>query len=291
MLVQLRRALGGLEPALLAPAIRALERIQLRLQRPLRVAIAGEFNSGKSSLANLIAGVDSLPTAILSSTRIPTLLCYEARPQVWALDFDGRREPLRDDSTPPQQSIFRLEVGLPSPQLRTLQVLDLPGLADPRFHSSLGDLTFHGADAVIWCTVATQAWKESERAAWEDQVATRLRDRGILVATHCDLLRDQADRNRLLERLRNVAGSDFDAIAGLSTIEALAAAQDGGDDAANWPIWETSGAKAVRDALAHLAWRVRRERDGAARQVAVRIARHALARLEQLDQSIQSGPQ
>ena len=39
----------------LSPAIRALKRTEVRLGRPLRVAIVGEFNSGKSSLANLLA--------------------------------------------------------------------------------------------------------------------------------------------------------------------------------------------------------------------------------------------
>src|SRR6266571_623851 len=76
ILAQLKQARMDLEVAAsaamtLSPAIRAIKRTELRLERPLRVAIVGEFNSGKSSLANLLARIESLPTAVISSTCIP----------------------------------------------------------------------------------------------------------------------------------------------------------------------------------------------------------------------------
>jgi dynamin family protein len=262
----------------LSPAIRALKRTEVRLGRPLRVAIVGEFNSGKSSLANLLARVDSLPTAVISNTRIPTLLYQARKPEVWAVHLDGRRLSLRTNYPLSGQSILRLEVGLPSPRLGAVQILDLPGLADPRFDESLADLATHHVDAALWCTVGTQAWKESEREAWE-QLPARLRGRGLLVATHSDLLRSTIDREKLLSRLRREAGPSFTGIVLVSTTAALA--MMGGDrEGSAAAIWKESGADALDMLLDELLQSVRKQRKEAALEVTGRIAHHTLARLE-----------
>ena len=142
----------------LHPAIRALERTELRLERPLRIAMLGEINSGKSSLANLLAGIESLPTAVVSNTRIPTLLCYAREPEIWIAHWNGSRERLGGGDGLPRQSIFRIEVGLPSARLRAMQILDLPGISGLRSGGSDVDLSLHQIDAALWCTMSTQAW-------------------------------------------------------------------------------------------------------------------------------------
>src|SRR5262245_46166312 len=139
--------------------VRAFGRLEARLARPLRVAIAGEFNSGKSSLANLLLRSESLPTAVVASTRIPTLLYHAAVPEIWAIRLAGQRERLRGSQHPSERSILRLEVGLPSPRLNKMHIIDLPGLADPRFNRGLGDPFLLNMDLLLWCTVATQAWR------------------------------------------------------------------------------------------------------------------------------------
>jgi energy-coupling factor transporter ATP-binding protein EcfA2 len=283
VLEELKRTRGALEKmnsagAMLAPAIRALRRIELRLERPLRVAVIGEFNSGKSTLTNLLVRIESLPTAIISNTCIPTLLYHAPEPKVFAVYHDRRREQLRASSRTSSQDIFRLEVGLPSARLRAIQILDLPGLADARFDGSVEDLGFHAADIALWCTLSTQAWKESERAAWEE-VPVRLRSRGLLIATHCDLLRDAADRDKLLCRLRTEAGSSFQEILPMSTVEALAVARKDHAGEAG-AVWKASGAEALETALDELIRSVRMERLNAALEVTARIAGRTLSRID-----------
>jgi Dynamin family len=293
ILAQLKQARLDLEVTAsaamaLSPAIRAIRRTELRLERPLRIAIVGEFNSGKSSLANLLARIESLPTAAISNTRIPTLLYQARKPEVWAVHLDGGRQSLSTNRPVSGQSIFRLEVGLPSARLGTVQILDLPGLADPRFDESLTDLARHNVDAALWCTVSTQAWKESERDPWQ-QLPARLRGRGLLVATHADLLRSTIDREKLLSRLRREAGPSFMGIVLVSTTVAIAMmAQEHEGSAAT--VWEESGADALDMLLDELLQNVRKQRNEAALKVAGRIADHALARLEkQMAQASTSG--
>ena len=283
VLDELRRTRAALEraggaEATLAPAVRALRRIELRLERPLRIAVIGEFNSGKSTLTNLLVRIESLPTAVISNTCIPTLLYHAPEPEIFAAYHDHRRERLRASSRASSQDIFRLEVGLPSERLRAVQILDLPGLADARFDGSVDDLAFHAADIALWCTVSTQAWKESERAAW-GEIPTRLRSRGLLVATHCDLLHDAADRDKLLDRLRDEAGLLFRDILPMSTVEALAVArQDHAGTAGT--TWKASGADAFENALDELLQSVRMRRLQSAIEVTARIAARTLSRIE-----------
>jgi hypothetical protein len=182
---------------------------------------------------------------------------------------------LRASSRASSQDIFRLEVGLPSERLRAVQILDLPGLADARFDGSIDELGSHAADVALWCTVSTQAWKESERAAWEE-IPARLRNRGLLVATHCDLLRDAADLDKLLHRLRGEAGSSFRDILPISTVAAIAVARVDHADAA----WKASGADALETALDDLLQSVRMQRLNAALDVTARIAERTMSRID-----------
>lgn len=260
----------------LFPAIRALLRTEQRLGRPLRVAICGEVNAGKSSLANLLAGIESLPTAVTINTLIPTLLYYAAEPEIWAVQPGGKRERLRGNRNLPREAALRIEVGLPSPRLAAMQVLDLPGFADTRWGAPVVELTAHHVDATIWCTVSTQAWKESERSTWS-MLSPRLSARCLLVTTHNDLLRRPEDRQSLMARLHQEVGTSFTGIVPLATLDAIAAM---GDEHRGGAAWIASGAKALEAALAALLVSVREQRAAAAQTVTGRIAQRALTRLE-----------
>jgi hypothetical protein len=280
---ELRQARISLERAAspelqLSPAIRALSRTEARLHRPLRVAILGDINSGKSSLANLLAGVDSLPTAVISNTRIPTLLYHAAVPEIWIEYEGGRREQLSGDSSLPHRPIFRIDVGLPSHRLRSVQVLDLPGCIDPITGNVVVDAVAHNVDAAIWCTMSTQAWKESERAAWE-MMPPRIGSRGLLVATHCDLLHNPNDREKLMARLRAQAGASFRGILLLSTLEALEATA-GNQKGAAAGVWDASGGGALESALGALLTDLRGQRATAAVRMTGRIAQRVLTRID-----------
>jgi tRNA U34 5-carboxymethylaminomethyl modifying GTPase MnmE/TrmE len=242
------------------------------------MAVIGEFNSGKSTLSNLLVRIESLPTAVISNTCVPTLLYHAPVPEICAVYHDGQREWLRASSRVSSQNIFRLEVGLPSERLRAVQILDLPGLSDARFDGSIADLTSHSADLALWCTLSIQAWKESERVAWE-QIPARLRSRGLLVATHSDLLRNGSDLEKLLRRLRDEAGPSFRDILPMSTVAALAVAQEDHDGPAS-AIWKASGADALETALDELLESVRMQRLQAALEVTRRIAERTLLRIE-----------
>src|SRR5262249_55753167 len=97
---------------------RALVRISRAANRPLRIGILGEANSGKSSLANLLGGVSTVPGHPVENTRLPTLLKYAPEPFVAAFFESGERITLSASDNIPQTlaAIYesREKVALPS---------------------------------------------------------------------------------------------------------------------------------------------------------------------------------
>ena len=161
-------------------------------------------------------------------------------------------------------------MGLPSRRLRTIEILDCPGLSA----SEHPELASHAVDLALWCTVSIQAWKESERVAWS-QLPARLRSCGLLVSTHADLLPDDQDRSKLLTRLRSECGSMFRDVILVATGDALALAQDERAPAAE--AWHATGADMLEAALSALLDDTREQRANSAPRVTGRIAHHALS--------------
>lgn len=260
--------------SVLAPAVKALRRIETSLARPLTIAIVGEFNSGKSTLANLLVGMQSLPTSVMANTSIPTLITYAESAAVFAVYRDGRRTTISSHSDFQRKAILRLEVGLPVAGLRNFQFLDMPGLADPRFGATVDDTLEHRPDALIWCTVASQAWKASERSAWL-MFPQQLRARSLLVATFADNLTDATEQADVLDRLQKQAGHLFREITIVATLDAQRFLELTQEESETDPR-HASGGPTILAEVDRLIDFTRRQRSARAREMTARIASHAL---------------
>lgn len=131
-------------------------------------------------------------------------------------------------------------------------------------------------DLAIWCTLATQAWKETERQAWRRMPAS-LAQGAILVVTYKDAIHRARDEEKLIGRLKRDAGPLFGDILLLSPRQALDAMSAVGE-IADMAKWERSGAAAFEAALdARLdAFNRRRIEKGAAllHRLSAQTARH-----------------
>jgi hypothetical protein len=67
------------------------------------------------------------------------------------------------------------------------------------------------ADGVIWCTHATQAWRQSEAAFWEEMPES-LRRHAVLLLTRMDKILDPRDRKRVMARVAAETGDAFRSI-------------------------------------------------------------------------------
>lgn len=186
----------------LAACVAGLARMEAALARPPRVVILGEVNSGKTSIADLLLGVGLLPSSVVANTRWPALIRYGETAALYAIGSDRRRLTNEDlDALPADMDLKALEICLPNERLKEIEILDTPTLSEAAAFDNDGDIR-------IWCTVATRAWTESERAVWSALPRRNWRN-ALLVATHKDALENPADAIKIEWRLRAVAGDMF----------------------------------------------------------------------------------
>jgi Dynamin family len=193
--------------------------------RAQRIVVIGEFNSGKTTLVNALLGTPVLPTSFTRHTAYPTVVGFAAKPWLRA-ELAGRRRvavPWSCIDGAPAPHIRRLHVGMPLDRLKTLRATDTPGFGLGDEEDEARTLrACRGADTVIWCTPAMQAWKASELRTWL-ALPRAVRQRGVLAVTFMDLLPSKGDAGRLLARLAADAGPHFRRIVTFSSQGFLAA--------------------------------------------------------------------
>jgi small GTP-binding protein len=152
--------------------------------RPVRLAIVGEFNAGKSTFINALIGAEVAPTGILPTTATLHHLRWAPDPFAKILFAQGSDPAERivapadlrsvlDASDP--SAVRRVEIGLPIPSLVRVEILDTPGFnAQDPDHARVARSAFDEADVAVWLLDGTQAIKQSERAVLEEAKRTGL---------------------------------------------------------------------------------------------------------------------
>ncbi|MCC7251782.1 hypothetical protein [Hyphomicrobium sp.] len=246
----------NINDAALNYCIEGLARVEEVLRRPLRVVILGENNSGKTSVTDLLIGQGLLPTSVVSNTHVPVLITYAESAAIYGVNYDGTeiRIDSDDDDALTDLPYRALQIALPIERLKTYQILDTPPSANPA--TFVGD-----ADIVVWCTVATRAWTESERAAWS-ALPQRCNRNALLVATHKDGLDTQDDITYVTERLKGLTRGQFRDV----VLVDAEGAGEGGDAS-------QAGADVLREAIQRLASDIAERRMQKAEKIVRRLAR------------------
>lgn len=213
------------------------------MRKPV-IAVMGEFSSGKSSLLNLLTGRDLLPTQV-TATRLPPIWLRHGSEASYRVDHSGQKHPVdwSDTSSIPIRDTRYIRLYCEAEILKRCDLIDTPGISDPSIPARQWIDTVGYANAVLWCTHAGQAWRESERGAWID-LPQRLRDTSILLVTRMDRLKSQDDLRKVDRRLGREAGGLFNARVFVSLTNALAARQ-----ARDPAAWKASGAKDLLDKI------------------------------------------
>jgi len=122
-------------------------------------------------------------------------------------------------------------------------------------------------DHVVWCTHATQAWRQSEAALWE-RLRSATSGSNLLLITQFDKLRNPRDKSRVIARVEKETEGLFSAVYPISLIEALAA----GDD---FEAWNTCGA---HDFMEHLVDILLNRGETAERLIGATVSRESRTR-------------
>ena len=200
-----------------------------------RIALMGEFSAGKSTLTNLLLGSRPLPVRVTATRLPPVWISYGAeRAEVVAPDGCTAEIALDALDSVPLEQARRINLFLPCEALELCDLIDMPGISDPNMPADVWQAVLPEVDSVIWCTPATQAWRQSEAAFWSI-LAPELRAPGVLLVTHFDKLTSERDGARVLRRVTREAGEAFGAVFPIALPLALSAGED-------MDAWKTSGA-------------------------------------------------
>jgi len=206
----------------------------LRGRKP-RVALMGEFSAGKSTLSNLLMGARPLPEKVTATRLSPVWISF-GDDAPYRVDMDGTTEPVSLDQLEgiPVDETRVIRLFMESDILRVCDLIDFPGISDPNMASTVWERMLPEVDAVIWCTHATQAWRQSEAAVWETMPPS-LREHSILLITRYDKLINDRDRLRVLKRVKRETVGQFGAVFPVSLLKAIQAGED-------YDLWDASGA-------------------------------------------------
>lgn len=210
--------------------------------RKPRIALMGEFSAGKSTLSNLLLGSRPLPERV-TATRLSPVWMAQGTDAPYRVETDGGLELISLDKLEgiPVEETRVIRLFFESDILEVCDLIDFPGISDPNMSGDVVERMLEEIDAVLWCTHATQAWRQSESAMWA-KFPEAVKARSSLLITRFDKLTTEKDQSRVLRRVMKETEGQFGGTFPISLTRALAA----GDD---YKQWESSGAAAFTEHL------------------------------------------
>lgn len=214
---------------------------EMQTRKP-RIAIMGEFSAGKSTLSNLLLGTRALPEKV-TATRLPPVWITAGIEEPSRIGIDGEEYPVSLDRLEdvPLDETHYIKLSFVAEILDRCDLIDFPGISDPNMASEVWERMLDEVDGVLWCTHATQAWRQSEAAVW-GMIPEDVRRNSLLLITRFDKLTNDNDKMRVRTRVARETAGQFAAICPVSLTRALAA----GD---NEELWHASGAASLYTAL------------------------------------------
>lgn len=168
--------------------------------RKPRIVIAGEFSAGKTRLISGLIGQDVLPSNVVA-TALPPIWLVHGPERMAAVSVDGEVRDLETLDGVSVEDTTYCVVSHPAEILKTFEIIDTPGSSDPSIPAECWERVLQFADFALWCTNATQAWRQSEKSVWDD-FPEHLVGPAMLLVSHADRMPDDRTAERVMRRVR-----------------------------------------------------------------------------------------
>ncbi len=200
---------------------------------PIRVAVVGQFSSGKSALINALLGEQIAPMGVTPVTAVLHRFRWSKEREAVVENLDGTTSARSPESlielplTEQHLSQVRqVHIGLPSGALRDIEIWDTPGFGSNALaHELVARRALIDADIVLWVTPIDHALDKGEAEKLE-----RLRHRDtpvLLVVNKADLADDAEERDEAVADIADDAGDLATAVVWVSALKALHAIGEG----------------------------------------------------------------
>lgn len=192
-------------------------------QRPV-MAVMGEYSAGKSTLLNYLLAQNIFTTRITATNFPPIWLTFSEEPHALAVNADGAIHSfdLADLADFGGSTYTVLRLALPIAFLRDIDVIDTPGISDVRLAKKSLRVFAPFLDTVMWCSNASQAWRQTEISMWKSFPET-LHKHSLLVLTQSDKLHDPRDIEKVMKRVARETKPFFRQSLAVSTNAAIKA--------------------------------------------------------------------
>jgi GTPase SAR1 family protein len=189
-------------------------------------ALMGEYSAGKSALLNALLGQTLLPTRVTATDLPAVWITKGPAPRLQGLTFAGKLVDLSPDALIGQSTkdLLCIRVESAAPVLSAIDIIDTPGISDPRMTTAIIDEIARYIDFAIWCSPMNQAWRQSERAFW-NRIPADVKATSILALTRADIMRSAADVAKVVRRCTVETAGSFAAVVPVSARSAEAALQ------------------------------------------------------------------
>ncbi|WP_038072882.1 hypothetical protein [Thioclava pacifica] len=212
-------------------------------RKPVRVVICGEVSSGKSTVLNALLRERLVEDNLGRDQRPVVYANWRATPGRELRDADGQAVADAD----PEKCAEATELHLWSSalHLRGLELIEVP-LTRAEDITDEQIALIGSADLMIWVTIASQAWRLTEKSLIEALGSARP-ENAILAISRADKLRSDADRTRLMARVERESADWFDRCLFVSGARARLGQALGSDEA-----FARTGGAALLEALREL---------------------------------------
>lgn len=188
-----------------------LEDISAGTKPVRRIVVAGDFSSGKSTCINLMLGAEICKPSVAGRRSTLVRLRHGRATETWARQTGMAPRPFPSvDAALQNDEADEIERLIALPALSGLEIVEFRvGAAQVIDERLMAEV--RTADHLVWCTIGSQAWRLTEKTAFQ-ALRRQFRGSATLVVSRTDLLRSDQDREKIRSRLVNEGRDQFDKI-------------------------------------------------------------------------------
>lgn len=179
-------------------------------------------------MLNTLLGRPLLPTRVTATDLPAVWITQGPELRLTGLNYAGDLVELssKDLTSKGAMTFLCIRIETDAEILRTTDIIDTPGISDPRLSTAIVEVISQYIDFAVWCSPMNQAWRQTERAFWNRLPAT-VKAGSILALTRADIMRNASDVAKVVKRCAAETAGIFAAVVPFSAHRADAAVRLG----------------------------------------------------------------